>query len=39
VKLKKVEVQTDDIDEAMAQLDDDMRTEIENLRTNDNEAQ
>jgi hypothetical protein len=29
----------DNIDEAMALLDDDMRTEIENLRTDDNEAQ
>lgn len=38
VKLKKVEEQTDNFEDAVALLDDDMKTEIENLRSDDNES-
>ncbi|XP_059474245.1 integrator complex subunit 3 isoform X2 [Neocloeon triangulifer] len=39
VKLKKSEDKKDNIEDAMAALEDDMRTELENLKSNDNETQ
>jgi hypothetical protein len=38
VKLKKVEEQADTFEDAIALLDDDMKTEIENLKSDDHES-
>lgn len=38
VKLKKVEEQVDTFEDAIALLDDDMKTEIENLKSDDHES-